>query len=64
MSSPVFSSKHVLKRNSMRFAATLLARLASLVAGRVLAYTTMARVQAPAERSATPPNRSGVAPRI
>ena len=33
MSSPVVKSRNVLKRNSMRFAAVLLAALASFVAG-------------------------------
>ena len=33
MSSPVVKSRNVLKRNSMRFAAALLAALASFVAG-------------------------------
>jgi hypothetical protein len=33
MSSPVVSSRHVLKRHSMRFAAALLVALASLVVG-------------------------------
>src|SRR5882762_981268 len=40
MSSPVVRSRNVLKRNSMRFAATLLGALASFVAGPNAALAT------------------------
>jgi N-acyl homoserine lactone hydrolase len=39
-----------------------LARLCVVVFSMVLAYTTMAQVQVPAARPATPPNRTGIAP--
>jgi hypothetical protein len=47
---------------TVRNFAERLAPLCVIVFGMVLAYTTMARVQGPAARSATPPNRSGIAP--
>ncbi len=56
----------MLKRNSMRFAAALLAALASFVAGPNAALAAAPQhhdqLPAPAARSAMPPNRSGVAP--
>ena len=47
---------------TVRNFAERLAPLCVIVFGMVLAYTAMARVQGPAARSATPPNRSGIAP--
>jgi glyoxylase-like metal-dependent hydrolase (beta-lactamase superfamily II) len=62
MSLLVLSSKHGLKRKSIRSDTIPLAALAALVAVMVLAFAVTAGVQAPASRSAVPPNRSGVAP--
>src|SRR6267142_5580354 len=47
MSSPVVKSRNVLKRNSMRFAAALLAALASFVAGPTLAAAPQHHDQVP-----------------
>ena len=47
MSSPVVKSRNVLKRNSMRFAASLLAALASFVAGPTLAAAPQHHDQVP-----------------
>ena len=48
MGSPVVKSRNVLKRNSMRFAAALLAALASFVAGPTLAAAPQHHDQVPA----------------
>ena len=47
MGSPVVKSRNVLKRNSMHFAAALLAALASFVAGPTLAAAPQHHDQAP-----------------
>ena len=47
MGSPVVKSRNVLKRNSMRFAAALLAALASFVAGPTLAAAPQHHDQVP-----------------
>ena len=44
MGSPVVKSRNVLKRNSMRFAAALLAALASFVAGPNAALAAAPRI--------------------